>query len=74
MTMPKPEWLVEQEKRKPAKEYLTCATCVYFGKPIRETTYKGKERCVIHECSLHPGCFNTKFSIICDDYQEDNLI
>lgn len=64
----KPQWLKDREKQKLRKEPDKCCDCRYFGKIIGETKHKGKERCMIHECDLHQGCFNTRFSYVCDDF------
>lgn len=68
--MSKPEWLVEQEKKKHVKAYepRLCVDCIYFGKFVKFTKHKGKEKCEVHECDIHPGCFNTKFSVCCGDW------
>lgn len=68
--MTKPEWLKEQERKKnlPLHEPKKCVDCIYFGKFVKMTKHRGKTKCEVHECEIHPGCFNTMFSICCSDW------
>lgn len=74
--MPKPSWLVEMERKKahPKKESPLCKDCLYFGKPIKMVKHKGEEWVETHECQIHEGCFNTKFSICCNDWTPRELV
>lgn len=45
-----------------------CYDCEYYGIPIKITKHQGKEKTAVHECELHEGCFNTKFSGACKDF------
>ena len=36
--------------------------------PVKMTKHRNKEWTEVFECIEHPGCFNTKFSICCDDF------
>lgn len=63
----KPEWLKDAERKRSKPPVDTCETCIYFGKFVRRVKHKG-ERCELHECDIHPKCFNTKHSIKCVDY------
>ena len=67
--MAKPDWLKENEKDRPKVEDTAkkCVDCAYFGRPVKETRHKGKEKCMVHECDIHPGCMNTRFSLACED-------
>lgn len=69
--MTKPQWLIDQEKKKQAPEPRKCCDCIYYGKIVGTTKHKGKERCNVHECDIHPKCFNTRFSICCDDWTKE---
>lgn len=68
--MPKPKWLkeIEREKTRVKPPVICCGTCRNFGRFVKYTKYMGKETVEVHECDVHPGCFNTKYSIRCDDY------
>lgn len=66
--MPKPDWLVEKETGYVAFELDHCSECIYYGQPIKLTKHKNKEWTEVFECDVHPGCFNTKYSICCDDF------
>lgn len=67
--MPKPQWLREKENIK-NRVYKMCVDCEHFGKPIKNIRYKSKENCMLHECEIHPGCMNTRFSIGCEDWSK----
>lgn len=68
--MPKPKWLKEnQEKSRVEEQARKCMDCLHFGRPVKETRHRGKERCMIHECDIHPGCMNTRFSLACSDWK-----
>lgn len=67
--MSKPQWLKDQEGYKPPKKEYHCYECVnYCGQRIGETKHKGVEKVEVWECKIHPGCFNTKYSIRCNDF------
>lgn len=69
--MTKPEWLKEVERKKSLASTYTpkmCKDCAYFGKPIKQTKHRGKERVWVHECDIHPGCMNTVYSVCCGDW------
>lgn len=65
--MPKPDWLKESE-RNSDRSFPMCKDCAHFGRPVKETRHKGKDRCYLHECDIHPGCLNTMYSIGCEDH------
>lgn len=66
--MSKPEWLINTEQNKKRLELVKyCSQCRYFGKVVKQTKHKGKEWVDVHECAIHPGCFNTKYSVCCGD-------
>ena len=71
--MPKPKWLKDKEAN--AKKLIVepnhCGDCIYFGKFIKNIKYKNKEWVELRECDIHPNCFNTKYSICCDDYMSE---
>lgn len=70
--MPKPQWLkdIDNEVEKPKFEPRRCGDCQHFnGKPIKEVKHKNKERCMLWECAIHPGCLNTKYSVRCSDWK-----
>lgn len=68
----KPEWLKELEEKRRRGEYCynLCRDCKHFGRPVRHTRYRGKEDCLVHECDIHPGCMNTRYSVGCADWEE----
>lgn len=66
--MPKPPWLVEAENDRSFVKFGTCEECLYLGMPVKMTKHRNKEWTEVFECIEHPGCFNTKFSICCDDF------
>lgn len=67
--MAKPAWLKEnQERLKIEDAAMKCMDCKHFGKPVKQTRHRGKERCMVHECDIHPGCMNTRFSLACGDF------
>lgn len=70
--MPKPEWLVENEKKKSQVKLdpTMCFDCQHLGEVVGHTRHKGQERVEVFECAMHPGCKNTKYSICCDDYSK----
>lgn len=74
---PKPKWLKDAEAKAytpPKKEPDKCVDCAYYGPVVGNTKHKGKERTSIHECDIHPGCLNTRFSICCSDWTPANLL
>jgi hypothetical protein len=66
--MPKPQWLQDIENEKKI-QYEYCFNCIHYGPVIGWTKHKGKEIVEVHECAIHPGCFNTSYSIRCEDYK-----
>lgn len=66
----KPDWLIKQESKKflASDGPVTCETCDHFGKPVKMTKHKGEKWCEVHECAIHPGCYNTRFSLSCSDW------
>lgn len=75
--MPKPKWLTDKENgvEKIKYEPLRCIDCKHFdGKPIKDIKYKGKEKVMLWECAIHPGCYNTKYSVRCRDWERDDII
>lgn len=67
--MTKPDWLIEQERKKNRPDPITCASCAYFyGNFVGYARYKDKTNCEIRECEIHEGCHNTIFSVRCEDY------
>lgn len=76
VTMPKPDWLVEveQNRNRITVDPDTCSDCVYLGQPIKLTKHKDRVWTEVFECDIHPGCFNTKFSICCDDFTPEYLV
>ena len=69
--MTKPQWLIDNERKRNAPEPDMCHTCIYYGKIVGTTKHRGKTRCDVHECDIHPGCFNTQFSICCADHTKE---
>lgn len=45
-----------------------CCDCKHYGKPLRWTKHNGKEKVTVHECEIHPGCYNTMYSAKCEDF------
>lgn len=73
--MPKPQWLNDIEQRKHIAPKPTCELCVNFmGRFVGHTKHKSKEKCDIYECLIHPGCYNTKFSIVCNDFDRGSMV
>lgn len=72
--MTKPQWLIDAENRKYIPEPRKCCNCIYYGKPMKETKYRDKERVMLYQCDLHPGTFNTKYSVCCIDYNESSIM
>lgn len=68
--MTKPQWLIDNEYDATPihNQPKLCGNCIYFGKFVKMTKHKDKEKCEVHECDIHPGCMNTKFSVCCDDW------
>lgn len=68
--MAKPQWLkdIEQDVQRPQREYDTCFECKSRGMPVKMTRHKDKEWTEVFACAKHPNCFNTKYSICCDDF------
>lgn len=75
--MSKPKWLkdIDNGVERLKVEHKTCKDCEHFnGKFMREIKYKGKERCALWECAIHPKCYNTKHSIRCSDWKDAGII
>lgn len=72
--MPKPDWLVEAEGRVNWVKCATCWDCIYLGMPVKMTKHRNKSWTEVFECDIHPGCFNTKYSICCDDFTIRELV
>lgn len=71
--MPKPQWLsdIDNGVEKPKYEPKRCGDCQHFtGKAIREVRWKNKEKCMLWECAIHSGCYNTKHSVRCEDFKD----
>lgn len=74
--MSKPQWLKDREvdlrhiKREPDK----CVDCIYYGKFVKYAKHRGSERVGVHECDIHPSCFNTRYSICCADFHDEELV
>lgn len=68
--MPKPKWLIDREMgaRRIKKDPDLCGDCLYFGKFAKYSKIRDKGTVEIHECDIHPGCLNAKYSIGCDDF------
>lgn len=65
--MAKPQWLKNKEQINGRIGKL-CKTCTHYGKMVDQAKYKNKEWVEIHECAIHPKCFNSEYSIQCEDY------
>lgn len=74
--MPKPQWLKDKESglEKIERVHKKCFDCAYRGKPFKMTTRYDKHRTEVFECDIHSGCFNTRFSICCDDWTPIQLL
>lgn len=67
--MAKPSWLKENEEwERRLIKLKRCHECSHYGPHVRTSKHKGKESTSVHECALHPGCFNTKYSFACKDF------
>ena len=68
--MPKPQWLKDKESQaqRITVEPDRCIDCIYVGKPFKMTKHKDKEWVEVYECDIHSNCFNTKYSICCNDF------
>ena len=56
-----------------------CHKCAHYGNVVynrkRKSRMDGKmELLDYHECSIHPGCINTRYSLACDDYESSDII
>lgn len=74
--MSKPGWLKDKEaavEHLERKEVL-CRGCAYFGPIVDWTRHLGKERTEVHECDVHPKCFNTIYSVCCEDWTPAELL
>lgn len=74
--MPKPQWLIDREMKAEAITMIPnmCKDCIYYGSHVKMTKHRGKEWVDVHECDIHPNCFNTKYSICCEDFTRPQLI
>lgn len=74
LSVAKPDWLIEAEKKKNNKIKFvprTCGQCEYWGEPVRMVKVLGQTgKHVQRECAIHPGCFNTRFAYSCDDWSK----
>lgn len=74
--MSKPQWLKDREsgaKRETAEPDF-CVSCAYYGPAVKNVRHKNKEWVELHECDIHPKCYNTKYSICCDDFDPVQLV
>jgi hypothetical protein len=55
------------DKTEPASHNM-CSDCLHYGDVVSKARHLGKEMVAVHECRLHVGCMNTKYSICCDDF------
>ena len=68
--MPKPDWLKKQESyNRSMRNARYCSYCDHYGDMVKTTRHNGKELVDVHACSLHPGCFNTIYSLACSDFK-----
>lgn len=67
--MSKPQWLIDKEMQAQRIDVEPdhCDECIYYGRFVKMTKHRGREYTEVHECDIHPGCLNTKYSICCDD-------
>lgn len=73
----KPQWLKDLEKEQQVvhrREFDKCVDCLYYGRLLHYTRHKGKETVGVHKCEMHPGCLNTCYSIVCDDFIPNQLL
>lgn len=74
--MPKPQWLIDKEQH--AERQLPdpdrCCDCLYYGPTVKFTKHRSGENVDVHLCDIHVNCFNTKFSICCDDFIREELV
>jgi len=67
--VPKPKYIEDSERDKRIYEKADkCLLCIHFGTPHHKTRRRTGERVDAFECSLHAGCFNTVYSIACEDW------
>lgn len=69
--MTKPDWLVENEKKKRQPKLKMCKDCTHFGEVVKFNKVKigGKiEKLAIRECDIHSGCMNSRLSYACKDW------
>lgn len=63
---------IEEAKRdkKIADKAQRCMMCQHYGPFIKYTRHKndGPKDVDVHECAIHPGCMNTRFSLACSDW------
>lgn len=74
--MPKPEWLqdIQHQVHRIKRDPDCCDECIYFGSFVKYSRHHGSEVVEVRECDIHPGCFNTKYSICCDDFTREELV
>ena len=65
--MAKPQWIKIKEQINCRIGNL-CETCSHYGKIVKYAQHKGRETVSVHECAIYPKCYNTKYSIQCEDY------
>lgn len=46
-----------------------CEDCAHYGPYHHKAKHKGQEWVEVHECAIHPGCMNSKYSIQCPDHK-----
>lgn len=66
----KPKWLIDRERqvKRITVDPDLCGDCANRGLHVKFTKYKGSEWTEMFECSAHPKCFNTKYSLCCEDF------
>lgn len=74
--MPKPKWLkdIESGVSKVKRKQRMCYECEHYGDHVKWTRHRGKEMVDVHECSIHTGCLNTKYSMSCSDFVKNQLL
>lgn len=46
-----------------------CWMCEHFGEPHHTARHRGQRFEVNYECVIHPGVYNTRFSLSCTDFK-----
>lgn len=47
-----------------------CWMCKHFGTPHHVAKHRGGKYETSYECALHPGTYNTRFSLACTDFDK----